>query len=306
MVRQPVRQPGQPDDPLRHHRPGDLGADRGPGHALRRGHGHRRHDHAGRAGTSSRRAREVVGADPATSVTTVATAARTSWRRGPLPGANHRRELAALLPPGRRRPDRGGRGPRVDPTTRGLARRGGLLVGASSGLAVAAALQLASRARTRAHRGGDPARLRARLPLQVPLGPTGAAHGFPRRRPARAAPGAVGSVHTVTTATPLGGSGRARRGSRRDQPMIPVVLPGRRTRAAPPPSRRSSACSTRRPRGRQAAQAGSGSTPVGELAGSPPVAVGSGRRPAAEALARLEGARTDTRCCCATAGSRAW
>ena len=40
----PVLQPAQPAVALRDHRPGDLGADRGQGHALRHRHGHRRHD----------------------------------------------------------------------------------------------------------------------------------------------------------------------------------------------------------------------------------------------------------------------
>ncbi len=45
----PVRQPRQPALALRDDRPGDLGADRGPGHPLRGRNRHRRHDHRHRA-----------------------------------------------------------------------------------------------------------------------------------------------------------------------------------------------------------------------------------------------------------------
>ena len=43
LAAQPVHQPGQPRGPLPHHRPRDLGADRGPDHRLRRRRRHRRH-----------------------------------------------------------------------------------------------------------------------------------------------------------------------------------------------------------------------------------------------------------------------
>ena len=43
LAAQPVRQPRQPGNSLPHHRPGDLGADRGPGHGVRRGRRHGRH-----------------------------------------------------------------------------------------------------------------------------------------------------------------------------------------------------------------------------------------------------------------------
>ena len=51
---QPVREPGEPAVALPGHRPGAVGADRRPDHALRRGHRHRRHDQRHRAATSRR------------------------------------------------------------------------------------------------------------------------------------------------------------------------------------------------------------------------------------------------------------
>ncbi len=48
----PVLQPAGPGQPLRDHRPGDLGRHRRPGHALRRRHRHRRDHHRRRAATS--------------------------------------------------------------------------------------------------------------------------------------------------------------------------------------------------------------------------------------------------------------
>ena len=73
----PVLQPDGPGEPLRDHRPGDLGRHRRQGHALRRRRGHRRHHHRhrplpqgglerprpGRADGS-----QVIGADPEGSV----------------------------------------------------------------------------------------------------------------------------------------------------------------------------------------------------------------------------------------------
>ncbi len=48
---EPVPQPGEPSDPLRHDRSGDLGADGGPAHGLRLRRGDRRHDLRRRAAT---------------------------------------------------------------------------------------------------------------------------------------------------------------------------------------------------------------------------------------------------------------
>ena len=49
LAARPVREPGEPGLPLRHHRPGDLVADRRDGDALRGRDRHRRHDHRHRA-----------------------------------------------------------------------------------------------------------------------------------------------------------------------------------------------------------------------------------------------------------------
>ena len=67
----PVLQPEQPGQPLRVHRPGDLGGHRRPGHPLRRRRRHRRHHLRHRplpqGGQSGGRVR-VIGADPEGSV----------------------------------------------------------------------------------------------------------------------------------------------------------------------------------------------------------------------------------------------
>jgi cystathionine beta-synthase len=160
------------------------------------------------------------------------------------------------------------------------ARRGG---GAAGG----------ARARARAHRGGDPGRLRAHLPVQVPLDGLAAPHGIRRRRPARSA------------------GRRRRRGA--DRHPRPHRWPRRSRsavasrsspwcsraaiRARPPPSRRSSARWTRRwwpirPR-RRASWPG---RPRSRWARGRPR-----RRPSPGSTPRAQAAR----CCCATAASQA-
>ena len=88
---------------------------------------------------------------------------------------------------------------------------------------------------------------------------------------------AIGAVRTVTTSTPLaeavavGG----------DQPIVPVVQPGRDPGAATAVPEILGVLDP--------AVAADPATPVGELAGPPPFAVGTGET-AAEALARLDAA----------------
>jgi len=175
-------------------------------------------------------------------------------------------------------------------TTRDLARREGLLVGASSGLVVAAALRVAS--------GLGPEHTVVAI-----LPDSGRAYlskyhstdwlrhmGFlDDDRPGLLAD-AVGPVRTVTPPTPLGEVAALAAGAARHQPMIPVVLPGRGTRAATAVSEILGVLDPATV-ATEAAQRDS-ATPAGELAGPPPLAVGSGET-AAEALARLDGAHTD-------------
>ena len=57
----PVREPAEPGLARGHDRAGDLGADRGPGHPLRRRHRHRRHDHRCRPVPEGRERRPGAG-----------------------------------------------------------------------------------------------------------------------------------------------------------------------------------------------------------------------------------------------------
>ena len=144
LAAQPVHQPGQPRDPLPHHRPGNLGADRGPDHRLRRRRRHRRHH--------LRRRPLPQGAEP-----------RRSRSSAPIPEGS-------VLSGGSPRPWKvEGIGEDFVPktfnsqlvdewirvgdaesfhTARALARREGMLVGGSSGTAVAAAAPLRPPPRT--------------------------------------------------------------------------------------------------------------------------------------------------------------
>ena len=187
-------------------------------------------------------------------------------------------------------------------TTRRMAREEGLLVGASSGLAVAAALRVAS--------GLGPEHTVVAI-----LPDSGRAYlskyhstdwlrrmGFLDDDRPGLLTDAVGAVHTVTARTPLAEAAALVAGAARGQPIVPVVLPGRSPRFATAvseilgvldPAAVAAEAARRDP-----------ATPAGELAGPPPLAVGTGET-AAEALVRLDGAQPPTRCCCATVGSRA-
>jgi cystathionine beta-synthase len=160
-------------------------------------------------------------------------------------------------------------------TTRALARQEGLLVGASSGLVVAAALRVA--------RGLGPEHT-----VVAVLPDSGRAYlskyhstDWLRRmgfldddRPGLLAD-AAGPVSTATTRTPLGEVVAA------GQPIVPVVQAGRDPGSATAVSEILGALDP--------AVVADPTTPVGELAGPPPVAVGTGET-AAEALARLDDA----------------
>jgi cystathionine beta-synthase len=146
VVRQPVRQPRQPGDPLRHHRPGDLERDRRSGDASRRDHRHGRHDLRDRTlpqGEGRRRGDRARTRPPPASTAatagpyfveaagqylhtdTVDDAWPLSYHQDVVDRIEAIEDRASLL------------------TTRALAQQEGLLVGASSGLAVAAALRVA-------------------------------------------------------------------------------------------------------------------------------------------------------------------
>jgi cystathionine beta-synthase len=166
-------------------------------------------------------------------------------------------------------------------TTRALAQQEGLLVGASSGLAVAAALRVA--------RGLGPEHtVVALLPDsgRIYLSKYHSTDWLRRMgfldddRPGLLAD-ATGAVRTVTTRTPLAVAAALDVG---DPPVIPVILPGRSPRFATAVSEILGVVDPATlPTGADPA------TPVGELAGPPPVAVGTGETPA-EALARLDDA----------------
>ncbi len=141
LAAQPVHQPGQPRGPLPHHRPGDLGADRGPDHRLRR-----------------------PASAPAARISGVG---RYLKERTPTSRSSAPTRKARSCPAARPRPWKvEGIGEDFVPktfnsqlvddwvrvgdaesfhTARELARREGILVGGSSGTAVAAALRYARR-----------------------------------------------------------------------------------------------------------------------------------------------------------------
>ncbi|MBW0089662.1 pyridoxal-phosphate dependent enzyme [Pseudonocardia sp. KRD-184] len=171
-------------------------------------------------------------------------------------------------------------------TTRRLAREEGMLVGASSGLAVAAALRVA--------RGLGPEHVVvAVLPDsgRTYLSKYHSADWLRRLgfldddRPGLLAD-ATGPVHVVTTATPLAEAAALAAGPARDQPLLPVVLHGRDPRFATAVSEILGALDPAVLARRDPA------TPVGEVMSGPPASVGTGDT-AAEALARLDAAGAD-------------
>jgi cystathionine beta-synthase len=173
-------------------------------------------------------------------------------------------------------------------TARRLAREEGILVGGSSGLATAAALRVA--------RGLGPEHTVVAI-----LPDSGRAHlskyhsptwlrrfGFlddDRTGLLADAVDALGAVHTVTSRTPLGEAAAIAAGPARHQPLLPVVLPRRDPRFATAVSEILGALD---PSVLPAELARHGpDTPSGNVAGGPPLALGTGET-VGEALARLD------------------
>jgi cystathionine beta-synthase len=168
---------------------------------------------------------------------------------------------------------------------RTLARAEGMLVGGSSGLVVAAALRVA--------RGLGPEHL-----VVAVLPDSGRSYLSTYHSPAwlrrlgfvdddrpglLGAAGLTGPVRTVTSRTPLDEAVALVEGAARDQPAVPVVLPGRSPRFATAVSEILAVLDPAELRA--AADRGDAALP----AGTPPVVVGTGETPA-EALARVEAA----------------
>jgi cystathionine beta-synthase len=172
-------------------------------------------------------------------------------------------------------------------TVRRLAREEGILVGGSAGLATAAALRVA--------RGLGPEHtVVAILPdsgrayLSKYHSPTWLRRlGFldDDRPDLLADAGVTGTVHTVTTRTPLAEAAALAAGAARDQPLLPVVLPRRDPRFATAVSEILGALD---PVALPAELARHGpDTPAGDVAGAPPLALGTGET-VAEAIGRLD------------------
>ena len=175
-------------------------------------------------------------------------------------------------------------------TVRRLAREEGILVGGSAGLATAAALRVA--------RGLGPEHtVVAILPdsgrayLSKYHSPTWLRRlGFldDDRPDLLADAGVTGTVHTVTTRTPLAEAAALAAGAARDQPLLPVVLPRRDPRFATAVSEILGALD---PVALPAELARHGpDTPAGDVAGAPPLALGTGET-VAEAIGRLDEGR---------------
>ena len=139
----PVRQPGGTGEPLRDHRPGDLGRHRRQGHPFRRRHRHRRHDHRRGPlpqGGVRRLQYSIIGADPEGSVYSGGTG-----RPYLVEGVGEDFWPAAYDPSV---PDQIIAVSDSDSfdMTRRLAREEAMLVGGSCGMAVVAALKVAEEA----------------------------------------------------------------------------------------------------------------------------------------------------------------
>jgi cystathionine beta-synthase len=170
---------------------------------------------------------------------------------------------------------------------RRLAREEGILVGASSGLATAVALRVARDL-------GPEHTVVAVLPdsgrayLSKYHSPTWLRRfGFldDDRAGLLADAGVVGTVHTVTSRTPLGEAAAIAAGPARHQPLLPVVLP---RRDPPLATAVSEILGTLDPASLQAELARHGpDTSAGDVAGPPPLALGTGET-VEEALARLD------------------
>ena len=118
----PVRQPGEPGLALPLHRPGDLGADRGPHHALRR----RASAPAGTITGAGRYLKEVSGGRVQGHRRRPGRLGVLGRRRPALPGRGRRRgHLAGHLRPGHLRPDHRGHRRRVVPHDPPAGARGG-------------------------------------------------------------------------------------------------------------------------------------------------------------------------------------
>ena len=174
-------------------------------------------------------------------------------------------------------------------TARALARREGLLVGGSSGLAAAGALRVAREL-------GPDAVVLALLPdsgrnyLSTYHSPEWL-HRFgfldDDRPGVLAGAGVAGTVHTVGAAATAGAAAALLAGDAAGQPALPVVLPGRDPGR---PTALAEILGLLDPAAVRAAAARDGAAPL--PAGPPPVAVGTGET-AAEALARLAAAGAD-------------
>ena len=138
---EPVLQPREPPDALRHDRPGDLGADRRDDRRLRGRRRHRRHDHRRRALPEGAEPRRHGGRAPTRrAASTPATSRARTWSRASARTSGPPRSTRRVVDRYVRVSDRDS-----FRTARAITRQEGILVGGSGGTAVHAAL--AGRAR---------------------------------------------------------------------------------------------------------------------------------------------------------------
>ena len=152
--------PEGPQQPLRDHRPGDLGRHRRPDHALRRPASAPAAPSAAPAATSRRSPRAACASSAPTprARSTPAAPAAPTWSRASARTSGRAPTTRAWST--RSSPSAT---PTRSPMTRRLAREEGLLVGGSCGMAVVAALRAAARPQRRRRRGRAAARQRPRL-----------------------------------------------------------------------------------------------------------------------------------------------